>query len=375
MTVVDHVWQGRLRVVLGVALSELRHEHINQVVATGGAEAADLDFKVSLYGRADRDRHELCKDIAGMRNHRGGLIILGVSDEDGIAVAAPGVALSDGESSRMLQIVAAGTAPYAEFEIETLPGPAPDHGFYVLVAPPSPLRPHAVVAGDALKYPRRNGTVTRWLSEVEVADLYRDRFRGQTTQLDRLERIGSEAIDQLSSDRPWLVVASVPNQPGALPISFAERRTTEQWVRDQHTSFDYSDGFFESPAVAMVGVGVERYTIKSHFDQDGLANYAYAECHADGACVAARQLNHPKKGMAQYSALNSCWRQRSAFASSAGKPGGREHLAIRRFIYGWWGLRCALGTCVTASSTTTSPEQRFERATRATPFRLSRSRR
>jgi len=294
MTIVDQMWQSRLRAVLGASLSELRYEHVQQLVMNRAAEAADLDFKGALYGAADGDRQELCKDVAGMRNHRGGMIILGISNEDGVAIDAPGVPLSDAETARMLQIVAAGTAPYAEFEIEAIPGAAQDLGFYVLVAPPSPMRPHAVLNRDWLRYPRRNGTVTRWLSEVEVADLYRDRFRGQADQLDRLQRIGDEAIAQMNSDGPWLVAAAVPNQAGELPMSFVERRTAEEWLRGRHTSYDYVDGFFEPPAVPLVGVGVERYTMKSHFDQEGLANYSYAECHADGACAAARQLNSPQ---------------------------------------------------------------------------------
>lgn len=152
-----------------------------------------------------------------MRNHRGGIVVLGIQDDDGVAVQAPQVALSDAEARRMRQIVASGTAPYAEFEIEPISGDEDGRGFYVLVAPPGPGRPYAVTSGETLRYPMRDGTLTRWLQEVEVADLYRDRFRGQTDQLDRLERIGAEVISELARDGPCLVAAAVPNQRGSLP--------------------------------------------------------------------------------------------------------------------------------------------------------------
>lgn len=74
-------------------------------------------------------------------------------------------------------------------------------------------------------------------------------------------------------------------------MSFDRRPDTERWIREDHLSLDYVTGFFEPPAVPMVGVGVERYSIKSHFDADVRPSYSYAECHADGACVAVRQLN------------------------------------------------------------------------------------
>jgi len=277
--------------VLGVPLGELRSEHIRALATARVGEAADLEFKGSLYGASDRDKQELCKDVAGMRNAVGGVIVLGVSEKGGVAVDCPGVPLSDAEERRMRQVVASGTAPYAEFDITPLIGSDQGHGFYLLLAAPSPHRPHAVVKNESLGYPRRDGTLTRWLTEVEVADLYRDRFRGQADQLDRLARIGTEASDQIEADAPWLIVSAVPNHPGSVPISFAGQRQAEQWMRTQHSAIDFIDGFILPPAAAIAGVGVERYTITTNFDVGRLARSFYAECHVDGAAAAARRLN------------------------------------------------------------------------------------
>ncbi len=286
-------WSGRLRAIFGVPLGAVERDQIEALVTRAVSEDADLDFKETLYGNAAGDRHELCKDIAAMRNHIGGVIVLGRRDEGGIAVGCPGVELSENEAARMRQIVAANTAPHADFEIMQVPGGSVGSGFYLLVADPSPFRPHAVVVNDGLRYPRRDGTTTRWLSEVEVADLYRDRFRGQADQLDRLVRIGDEARDRVAPDGPWLVAAAVPNHGGALSISFAGRRAVQDWAQAEHTSNDFIDGFFQPPAAVMAGVGVERYTLQTQFDQGQRASFMYAECHVDGAAAAARKLYVP----------------------------------------------------------------------------------
>lgn len=110
--------------------------------------------------------------------------------------------------------------PTPAFNIKPVPGTTVSKGFYLLIAQPSPFRPHAVVAGDGLRYPRRDGSTTRYLSEIEVADKYRGRFRGEREQLDRLDRIGREALDRVKKDGPWLVAALVPNSAGAMSISF-----------------------------------------------------------------------------------------------------------------------------------------------------------
>jgi hypothetical protein len=287
----DAGWLRRILAVLGAPLGELQASHIRALAAEAISEASDLEFKESLYGASERNKQELCKDIAGMRNATGGVIVLGVSERQSLAADSPGVALSDAEERRMRQIVASGTAPYAEFGIVAVPDSGPERGFYLLVAPPSAARPHAVVTNEALRYPRRDGTLTRWLTEVEVADLYRDRFRGQANQLERLARIGAEATGQIELDAPWLVVSAVPNHGGSLPISFAARRELEEWMRDGYSSVDMVDGFILPPAVPVAGVGVERYTVTTNFDLGRLARAFYAECHVDGAAVAARRLN------------------------------------------------------------------------------------
>ena len=93
----------------------------------------------------------------------------------------------------MRQVVAGIVSPLPNFDIIAVPALAePDeeggssaprdgsgggHGFYLIAVPPSPTRPRAVHVNEALRYPKRNGATTRYLSEPEVAAAYRDRPR------------------------------------------------------------------------------------------------------------------------------------------------------------------------------------------------------
>ena len=232
-----------------------------------------------------------------MRNDRGGVILLGVADQDAVAVACSEVRLSRGEERRMHEIVASGTAPHAAFTIQAVKGKARGKGFYLLIAEPSPLRPHAVLDETGLRYPRRDGPSTRYLSEIEVADLYRDRFRGEREQIDRLGAIGSDVLGTVKpanrvggNDGPWLVASLVPNSGRALMISAAGRDELQEWARAEHVSLDPIDGFFENPPAA--GVGVERYTISTVLDGNGAPPpTSYLEVHNDGATAAARAFH------------------------------------------------------------------------------------
>jgi Schlafen, AlbA_2 len=102
----------RLQAIFGVPLDDLQYEHLEALVPNQVSEAFDLDFKGSLYGNADKDRRDLATDVAALANTAGGLLVLGIAeDRQARAVAAPGVAVSDAEIRRILQIVGSLVVP------------------------------------------------------------------------------------------------------------------------------------------------------------------------------------------------------------------------------------------------------------------------
>jgi hypothetical protein len=75
--------------------------------------------------------------------------------------------------------------PLPVFDVVRVEDPArPGHGLVLIAVPRSQLAPHAVIVNDGLRYPRRNGATTRYLSEPEVAAAYRERFAAAQRQAD-----------------------------------------------------------------------------------------------------------------------------------------------------------------------------------------------
>ncbi|WP_405910216.1 ATP-binding protein [Streptomyces sp. NBC_00828] len=159
---------------MGVPVSDATHAHVHALINGAVPEDYDLDFKRELYGRNDGAKRALSGDVAAMANTSGGLIILGLDeDEHGDATAAPEAELSDNEKRRMLQTVAAGVSPAPQLDVITRPGTDPARGFYLLAVPRSNQGPHADLNNDSLRFPRRNGSTTVYLSQPEVRAAWR----------------------------------------------------------------------------------------------------------------------------------------------------------------------------------------------------------
>lgn len=163
----------RLESVFGVQLEAVAAEDIHSLVSNGVAESFDLDFKQTLYGRGDSDKRALAGDVAALANTAGGVIVVGVAEDDQArATAADGVDLSDAEKARMLQVIASGVSPMPAVEILAVPvgqTPPPDdgnselgeRGYFLIAVPRSLAAPHAVLVNDGFRFPKRNGSTTR----------------------------------------------------------------------------------------------------------------------------------------------------------------------------------------------------------------------
>jgi predicted HTH transcriptional regulator len=71
-----------LETQLGSRIESVTFEQVSDLVVIQVPEAFDLDFKSQLYGRADKDRRELAADVAALANTSGGLIVLGIEEDD-----------------------------------------------------------------------------------------------------------------------------------------------------------------------------------------------------------------------------------------------------------------------------------------------------
>jgi hypothetical protein len=100
----------RVEVILGARIDQLTVEHIRAAAVAGVEESSDLDFKEEHY--EDTKREELAKDVAAFANHVGGLLVIGVREQQLCAVELTAVSLANDPVSRYRQILAGRITPY-----------------------------------------------------------------------------------------------------------------------------------------------------------------------------------------------------------------------------------------------------------------------
>jgi Putative DNA-binding domain len=287
----------RLETLFGVPLDHLVASHLEALVTSGTQESFDLDYKRDLYGGGDSDRRKLAGDVAALANTAGGVIVLGIDEDDQArAIDAPGVVVTDAEISRIRQVVAALVAPVPMFDVlpvlkdigesAAVDGDSSSSvGFIVIAVPRSSYAPHAVLVNDALRFPKRNGSTTRYLSEPELAAAYRDRFAGGEIQIRRTEEIEHDALARLdTSDLPWVVVSLVPDLPGDFTISQKAYRQFQQEIIQTRV------GPFGSSVYTRAWTGRRRLLADGTGDQSPLARWAALDLHTNGAGVYAVQI-------------------------------------------------------------------------------------
>jgi len=217
---------SRLEGLFGGPLGAMTHASVASLVPNGVVESYDLEFKGQIYGRSDKEKRDLAGDVAALANTAGGVILLGIEEDDQArACAAPGVPLSDAEVGRMRQVVASQVSPLPLFDVLQVEDPAqPGHGFVVLAVPRSPAAPHAVLVNEALRFPRRNGATITYLSEPEVAHAYAARLAGIVERGEAIGRLERELVATLDQTYTFVVVTLVPDLPGRLVIDTAAWR-------------------------------------------------------------------------------------------------------------------------------------------------------
>jgi hypothetical protein len=293
--VASPAWTVGLRDLLGAPPHLVTEVIVASWVANGLRETEQLDFKSALYGTTDSAKRELAGDLAAFANHRGGVLVLGVQETNGSASGTPGVEITDAEELRMRSIIAGNVTPHFPIDIHPVALVSePGRGFYLVTVAPSASRPHAVRKDIDLRYPRRDGTATRWLSESEIANLYRDRFGEYGDDAQRATRMlghGQAGTDQ--SDGMWVDAALVPSGPGSLQINAQGVQEMTAWA-GQLMGHDHVTGFLgNSQPVIRPALGKLRLGTIHDLGAGQPAFDRYAELHTDGAGVASRRIGSP----------------------------------------------------------------------------------
>jgi len=262
---------------------------VRGLVESGAQEAFDLDFKATTYGRREQDHRALAGDVAALANTAGGAIVIGIEEDDQArAASAPGIEITDGEVARIRQVVASLTAPMPTLDIIPLfdDEPQNERGFLVLAVPRSPGAPHAVLINEGLRYPKRNGATTRYLSEPEVAMAYRERLSGVAQQNQRILDVEKAAMARLNRDEPWVLVALVPDVTGELDISASSFAEFQRAVVGAHTTV--IEGM---TTYARASVGQRCLLANDNIDNARTAYRAFLQLHSDGSGAYGHRLH------------------------------------------------------------------------------------
>ena len=141
-----------------------------------------------------------------------------------------------------------------------------------------------MLVNEGLRFPRRNGVTTRYLSEPEVATAYRERFADAHRQDDRARQIEQEALGRLAddADRCRIVVSLVPDLPGELFIDEATVRGVRGELVGAHPMIMHT-----SLSWTRVAVGRRCLLVSDPMGNSLAAKWLSAELHHDGAGVFA----------------------------------------------------------------------------------------
>ncbi len=210
----------QLHALLGRDLEAITETELARLV--GAPETEWLDAKREKYGNGDTPRRDLAADVAAFANRQGGLLVIGLGEgSDGMIGGLTPIADADlvGEELRISQIVSGISSPVPVFTVHRT-GAASGGAYLIVSVPPSVRRPHAVVVNDALRYPVREGTGKRYLSESEVADQYRSRFADALNQVNQAHERHDAAVAQLDRrTKAWIVMSLEPDWPGRFTVT------------------------------------------------------------------------------------------------------------------------------------------------------------
>ncbi|GLW97009.1 RNA-binding domain-containing protein [Microtetraspora sp. NBRC 16547] len=288
----------RLAAIFGAPAESVTYAQLEALVGEiEAAEAEDLDYKREYKAGVDGSddaADDIAVDIATFANHRGGVIVVGMAEAQGVPSKAMPIDLTD-QLLRRIRTASARVIPTPQFDLIRVANPDADAkvptGFLLIVVPPSGSAPHAVInpkEDGKLRYPRRNGSGKIWMSESEVASMYRRRFTAAVDQEARLKDIegdavyGIEKMQSSAAPSPLLVVSLVPDVPGEFTIDIDVYDRFRQEIYQQ-TMFVGSTSVGDAPQAA---VGHRRLIAYSN----GGWRDIRAELHTDGSGALAFAL-------------------------------------------------------------------------------------
>lgn len=224
-----------LHVALGETETEFTFSLIEQAIAEGVEERADLDWKSALpltastkEGR-EAQAMELAKDIAAMANSGGGMIVYGVKEKGGGSSAAGEIKPVGPIGEDVLKTIrqVANNRIYPPVTtlrlIPVAPSEHPENGLLAALVTPSLDTPHLVHPKGTqddkgwFQAPWRHGADTFHMNERQLADAYRQREQRSRQGEQGFEKLYGNFLKALGTTNLgspcWVVGVAQPIQP------------------------------------------------------------------------------------------------------------------------------------------------------------------
>lgn len=199
---------------LGAQPGPLTAEMLDEAIAAGIEESDQLDWKADLPPEKALSQSDVIKDLAAFANSGGGLLVFGVTEQQGKATARGDIGEVTESFERTLRRVAVSGVqpPLFGLEIIRLGGEGPRA--LAVVVPPSVETPHLIYRGEYFGAPIRNHADTEWMRERKLEALYRSRFEERrNTDRALVELYDELAAGRDTAERAWLIVVAQPRIP------------------------------------------------------------------------------------------------------------------------------------------------------------------
>lgn len=149
-------------------IGSLKLADIEGLVTARVTEARTLEFKAAGDYDGDRGLKEWCKDLSALANTEGGCIVLGVKEEDGVAVELTGL---DGDIDamllRLMQAAEAHIRPRLRVETRRITLPS-GRNVVIVATSRSRFGPHMSHAGGDKRFYKRTEVNVEVMDESEV---------------------------------------------------------------------------------------------------------------------------------------------------------------------------------------------------------------
>ncbi len=199
-----------------VNFDELVETDLKELIDASVPEGLRIEYKRETYGNSDSEKREALKDISAFANSHGGHLIIGVTDNNGVATSLSGIdgCDIDAEILRLEQLIRTGIEPRI-LSIRIMPILLKS-GTHVIVirVPHSWNLPHRVCAQNSNRFWIRNSCGVHEASMEELRNLFTltsdvfDKIRN--FRIDRIKMITEERWQRPLFNNGRLILHIVP---------------------------------------------------------------------------------------------------------------------------------------------------------------------